>query len=145
MPASPPGRKQDKPSRSWITKAASGEKKLAQFLLDQLVPNFRSFLADRTPLIWLLALLTGLTVGYAAIGFLWLIGFFQQFWLGTSEEVVFTVARTLPWPVVLLAPAVGGRRQEEHAWEQREFNEVLTEIRQLRDELRDIKASRESG
>ena len=36
-------------------------------------------------------------------------------------------------------------RQEEHAWEQREFNEVLTEIRQLRDELRDIKASRESG
>ncbi len=94
--------------REWQAGLLRARRGVRRFFLDQLIPNWRDFLARRTPLVWLLALFTGLIVGYAAVGFLWLIGQFQLLWLGTDGENVSATARTLPWAVVLLAPAVGG-------------------------------------
>lgn len=70
--------------------------------------NIRDFLADRQPLVWALALATGILVGYAALGFRLLIGIIQWPWLGTTSENVASAAAGLDWWVVLLAPAVGG-------------------------------------
>lgn len=72
------------------------------------VPNVRLFLAHHQPRLWLAALVTGLAVGVGAILFRVGIGVVQLSWLGTASEEVANVARTLPWPIVLFAPAAGG-------------------------------------
>jgi chloride channel protein, CIC family len=70
--------------------------------------NFSDFMADRQFLVWMLALVIGVSVGYAALGFRTAIGLVQWTWLGTTAERVYSTAKELPWPVVLLAPAFGG-------------------------------------
>ncbi|MBU1210999.1 MAG: chloride channel protein [Alphaproteobacteria bacterium] len=59
-------------------------------------------------LVWLLALAISILVAYAAIGFRLLIGILQLPWLGTSSENVASAASSLPFWVVLAAPAIGG-------------------------------------
>ena len=81
---------------------------LCGFIKDRLLPNFQRFVTAREPLLWLLALLTGLVAAYAAIVFLWLIGLFQWPWLGTRSEFVFAAARETHWSLILLAPVAGG-------------------------------------
>ncbi|EKF20827.1 chloride channel protein [Nitratireductor pacificus] len=71
-------------------------------------PNLNAFLEARLPLIWLLSLLLGLGVAVAAIVFRELIGIFQLFWLGTSSELVFSAAQSLPWYWIMAGPTVGG-------------------------------------
>lgn len=71
-------------------------------------PNIRYFLTNRQPLVWTLALGIGLAVAVAAILFRLAIGAVQYVWLGTSSENVGSVAATIPWPWVFLAPVVGG-------------------------------------
>jgi len=72
-------------------------------------PNVQLFLADREPLVWLLALVIGVAVGFAALGFRMAIGLIQAIWLGTTaEEEVASAAREIHWLVVLLVPAFGG-------------------------------------
>ncbi len=70
--------------------------------------NLKDFLRARQPLIWLLAMLIGLAVAYAAIGFRVAIGYTQLIWLGTTTERVAFTAAQLPWYVVLSAPIIGG-------------------------------------
>ncbi|MCB1510909.1 MAG: chloride channel protein, partial [Hyphomicrobiaceae bacterium] len=74
----------------------------------RLFHNLTDFFADRQLLVWLLALMIGAGVAYAALIFRTLIGVTQLLWLGTTSESVYGTARELPWIVVLLAPAVGG-------------------------------------
>jgi len=77
-------------------------------LRDRIVPNFREFMAQRQPLVWVIALAIGVGSAYLAILFRKAIGFFQLFWLGVQNENVFLTAQQIPWWVVLIAPAVGG-------------------------------------
>ncbi|MGI9381961.1 MAG: chloride channel protein [Methyloligellaceae bacterium] len=81
---------------------------LRHLFVDRLVPNFRNFLGERQPLVWLLALFIGTGAAYLAILFRWIIGFAQLPWLGTTSERVYEAAAGLPWWVLLLAPAAGG-------------------------------------
>ena len=74
----------------------------------EIEPNLRFFLTNRQPLVWLLALVIGLCVALAAIVFRIGIGLVQLPWLATQAENVASAAAATPWPVVLLAPAVGG-------------------------------------
>lgn len=79
-----------------------------QFTAERLITNTHKFITDRQPLVWLLALVLGVVVGAAAIGFRLLISAIQWPWLGTTTENVATAASHLPWYVIILAPAVGG-------------------------------------
>ncbi len=71
-------------------------------------PNWTTFLQSREPLLWLLALVTGLAVSVAAIVFREAIGLTQFLWLGVTTETMATAAAAVPWYVVLLTPAIGG-------------------------------------
>lgn len=75
---------------------------------ERFLPNLKTFLADREPLLWFLALIIGLGVGAAALLFRLLIGLIQFPWLGTTTERVATAAADVPWIVILLVPAIGG-------------------------------------
>ncbi len=81
---------------------------LAAFMRLRILPNFRDFLEDKSPFIWLLALIIGIAVAYAAIAFRHSIGAVQYLWLGTASERVSTAANALPWYMILAAPALGG-------------------------------------
>ena len=70
-------------------------------------PNWTGFLQSREPLLWLLALVSGLAVSVAAILFREAIGLTQFLWLGTTVETMATSASQVPWYVVLLTPAPG--------------------------------------
>ncbi len=75
---------------------------------DRVLPNLADFMAERTLLVWLLALVIGIGVGYAALAFRLSIGAVQYLWLGTASEDVYFTAHFGPWWLVLLAPAAGG-------------------------------------
>ena len=63
---------------------------------------------NRQPAIWLFALVIGLTVAHAAIGFRQLILIVQWLAFRTSSEALFPQIELLPWWQVLLLPAIGG-------------------------------------
>lgn len=88
-------------SKAWLAE-------MARVILDRLHQNLSDFFADRQLLVWGLAITIGIGVAYAAIAFRILLGAFQWLWIGTSSEKVLAAAQTTPWPVILLAPAVGG-------------------------------------
>lgn len=72
------------------------------------VPNLRHFYFSGQPVVWVLATLTGLATGVAAIIFRLAIGAVQLPWLETTSEHVAEAARAQPWWVIMLAPAIGG-------------------------------------
>jgi CIC family chloride channel protein len=82
--------------------------RLFEIAWSEIEPNLRFFLTNRQPLVWLLALAIGFGVALAAILFRVGIGLVQLPWLATQAENVASAAAAAPWPVVLLAPAVGG-------------------------------------
>ena len=81
---------------------------LPVFLSDRFIANFRDFLSERQPLIWVMALIIGAAAAYAAIVFRLAIRTFQLPWLGTMDKATTAAAMALPWWVILLAPATGG-------------------------------------
>ena len=83
-------------------------RQVTDLLNAQIGHNVRTFLGDRQPLVWLLALFLGITVAYLAVAFRWSIGQLQLVWLGTTSEKVISAAIAAPWWVILLAPAFGG-------------------------------------
>lgn len=69
----------------------------------------RRILDDRQPIIWLLAAIIGMVVGYCVLGFRIVIGVVQHLWLGhPGEEVVASLAAGKPWWLILMAPMLGG-------------------------------------
>ncbi|MEM1306772.1 MAG: chloride channel protein, partial [Pseudomonadota bacterium] len=74
----------------------------------RLSDNVTRFISERNLLVWTLALVIGVGVAYAAIGFRLILGGIQWLWLGTTSESFLDEARALPWIVVMLAPVVGG-------------------------------------
>lgn len=75
---------------------------------DRIGANWQAFVGERQMLVWTLALVSGLVVAYAAIGFRLLIGAIQLPWLYTTSERVAQAASLLPWWQIMLAPAIGG-------------------------------------
>lgn len=82
--------------------------RLSRILWSEIQPNIRYALANRQPLLWILSLLTGLSVGLATILFREGIGLVQWTWLRETSEQVAGAARQMPWPYVFFAPVVGG-------------------------------------
>ena len=76
--------------------------------LHRVKPNILSFIQDKQPLVWILAIIIGIGVAYAAIIFRLLIGFWQLFWVGTISENILPSINALPWWVILLTPMTGG-------------------------------------
>ncbi len=58
--------------------------------------------------LWGVALVIGVAVGYAVIGFRLSISWLQTLFYGASDVVLHTTAAALPWYVVLLTPVLGG-------------------------------------
>ncbi len=80
-----------------------------QFLGDQIAPNLGSMWASKRPLVWLLALASGVLAAYAIIAFRFAIGFLHYPWLGTYlEGNVGTAAAATPWYVLIAVPTFGG-------------------------------------
>ncbi len=77
-------------------------------IVARFLPNLREFFAARAPLVWALALVIGLTVGLATLGFRTLIGLVQYPWLFDTSENLSSAAQKVPFWHVLLAPALGG-------------------------------------
>lgn len=71
-------------------------------------PNVTAFLQERQPLVWATSILVGVLAAIASIGFRMAINLVQFPWLGTMSERVASAAAEVPWPVVVLAPALGG-------------------------------------
>ena len=59
--------------------------------------NIGAFVETRQPIVWVLALVVGLSAGAAAILFRLAIGLVQWPWLGTVGEKVATAAAGQPW------------------------------------------------
>ena len=83
-------------------------KKVWDAICERILSNTNDFLNQRQPLVWLLALIVGIVVAYAAIAFRWLIGIIQYLWLGTTTENVASAAAAAPWWLILTIPALGG-------------------------------------
>jgi CIC family chloride channel protein len=77
-------------------------------VVQRLRDNGTRFLRERNFLVWLLALIIGVSVAYATLGFRWVLAATQWLWLGTTDESIVAAARATPWYVILLVPAFGG-------------------------------------
>ncbi|ESR27312.1 chloride channel protein [Lutibaculum baratangense] len=71
-------------------------------------PNLEEFLSTRQPLVWALALASGIAAAIGAVLFRIAIGLVQWPWLGTLSENVAAAASLQPWWVIFLAPVAGG-------------------------------------
>ena len=109
-PDQPPGlpEHEKRPMLALWIRAINAFRQIADLLNAQIGHNVRTFLDDRQPLVWLLALIVGVTVAYLAVAFRLSIGNLQLLWLGTNSEQVASAALAAPWWVILLAPAAGG-------------------------------------
>ena len=82
--------------------------RLPQALSGWVGPNARQFAATNQIELWIVALLSGICVSFAAIAFREAIGLVQWTWLFDRSENVATAARAMPWWVRFSAPIVGG-------------------------------------
>ena len=69
-------------------------------ILDRLKTNEHTIMA-------VLAVIVGLAAGFGAVGFRYLINFFQSIAYGSSDELLEVVA-TIPWNIKIWIPALGG-------------------------------------
>ena len=86
-----------------------GLKRLARLTVDKPIEeNWREFMAERRPLIWLVALVIGVSAAYGVILFRLGIAAVQWLWLGAFEQHTATIASALPWWQILLGPIGAG-------------------------------------
>ncbi len=83
-------------------------RRLPGMLSSWVLPNTRSFMSSREPMLWLLSIIIGLFVSLAAVLFRELILLTQMLWLADSGDSMVSAARKAHWWVILLTPAVGG-------------------------------------
>lgn len=81
---------------------------IKNYFYDAVAPNWRDFIASRQIIAWGLAVTIGVFVSFIVIGFRQAIGAVQFLWLGTMAEKVASTAATLPFWIIILAPAAGG-------------------------------------
>jgi len=83
-------------------------RRLPALLYNWIEPNLTGFNQDRQLSVWAVAVLVGFTVSIATIVFREMIGIVQLLWLFDRSENVVSASASLPWYVILLAPAIGG-------------------------------------
>ena len=81
--AVPDGSEARRDFKQWIASVALP---IYELLNAQIGHNVSSFIRERQPVVWLIALFLGVAVAYVAVGFRWSIGLLQLPWLGTSSE-----------------------------------------------------------
>lgn len=100
-------------------------RRLWRILSNLVRQNLVDFASERQPLVWVTSLIVGLLAASASVAFRVGINAAQLPWLGTMSEHVASAARSIPWPVVLLAPAVGGLGEEPVEYPSKELEEIL--------------------
>ena len=98
---------------NWGNQQKARAKKAAQLVVeelyyDRIAPHLKTFIAGKHLMIWLLALLIGISVGTATLLFRKAIGAFQWLWLGTSHEQIGAFLENTPAYMFFLAPLIGG-------------------------------------
>ncbi|MFC1458562.1 chloride channel protein [Microvirga arabica] len=83
-------------------------RQLLSLLSDLIRPNLSAFLGEGHLRAWAMALVVGLVAACASIAFRLAINAVQLPWLGTMSERVVSATHGVPWPVILVAPAIGG-------------------------------------
>lgn len=73
----------------------------------QTYSRFTRFISDEMAIMAILGIIVGLAGGFGAIGFRYLIGFFQSLSYGSAGELLDLVS-TVPWYLRIGIPAVGG-------------------------------------
>lgn len=81
---------------------------LLGLLSDLIRPNLSAFLSEGHLRAWVMALVVGLFAACASVAFRIAINAVQFLWLGTMSERVVSATHGVPWPVILVAPAIGG-------------------------------------
>jgi chloride channel protein, CIC family len=81
---------------------------LLGLLSDLVRPNLSAFMGEGHLRTWAMALVVGSLAGCASVAFRLAINSVQLFWLSTMSERVVSAAHSVAWPVILVAPAIGG-------------------------------------
>ncbi|MCB1474965.1 MAG: chloride channel protein [Rhodobiaceae bacterium] len=81
---------------------------IGPYMKGRVVPNVERFAESRQHILWLVSILIGAGAAGGAILFRLAIQLFQLPWLRSMSERVASHAESLPWWVVLIAPAAGG-------------------------------------
>lgn len=82
---------------------------LKEFYQTRTAPATQQLWHDRAPLMWLIALATGVLAAYAVLAFRYLIGLVQWLWIGyEAENIVATIAAVRPAWQIMAGPVLGG-------------------------------------
>lgn len=82
---------------------------LGRLFRERIVPNLRAMWNDRSPLVWLVALVIGVAGAYGILAFREGIGAVQWLWLGDGHEhLTASLAGAIPWWLVIAGPVCGG-------------------------------------
>ncbi len=82
---------------------------LALWIEERIKPSLAAMWKSRMPLVWLLALLTGVAGAYAILAFRFSIGAVQWLWLGAEAENLVATKASFTHPlIVFAAPVIGG-------------------------------------
>ena len=83
--------------------------KIAELYETHTAPSWRHLIATRQPLLWVLALFTGITGAYAILAFRFVIGEVQRLWIGyEAENIALTVIANKPAWLVMAGPVTVG-------------------------------------
>ncbi len=96
--------------REQANKMTAALKQISPWLFNKFMKRFgaESWDRSRQPVVWLLALVIGIGVAYAAILFRLTIEAVTIIFFGAGELTLFTVVSQMPWWQVVLMPTLGG-------------------------------------
>lgn len=89
-----------KPLKNALTRLIAGR--------DRFVINASSTGISRQLVLWPIALVIGVTTGYAVLGFRWAIQALEEFSYGADATTIHSFAASLPWWQLILIPVIGG-------------------------------------
>jgi len=94
----------------WLHGVSKRHLKLAstELYYDRTAPHIKKFISSKQFILWVLALMIGISVGTATLLFRKAIGAIQWTWLGTMSEHIGTLYQTTPTYIFFLAPVIGG-------------------------------------
>lgn len=72
------------------------------------LPNMQAFVRTKQPALWLVSLIVGLLVAFAAVLFRLSINLVQNLWHAESTDSLVTAASQAHWSIIILAPTLGG-------------------------------------
>jgi len=83
-------------------------KRLVQFILGWVQPNWAVFWSAKLAQLWVIALFVGVVAAVAVMIFREAIVFGHSLWAGTYSEFLASAAASAPWYMVIAGPTIGG-------------------------------------